>query len=188
MNMDNPLSKSSIFLNDINNNLSKDKNKRHLNIKEEKISYILGSIDWDYDSDSSIFCKVDQTKKVNIYVISNFNIKESSRYIKEVKNCVELFDNNDYPIIFVNIFNQGGLIYMAQLILELLSPKISLNIYGAFRDTDILKDNKIFNDEILSSFSDSKKCEILNYENLMNKTNKINYGNKIEDIYQMLNF
>ena len=181
MNMDSLLLKSSIFLNDINN-LSKDENKKHVNINEEKTNYSsLGSINWDYDSDSSIFCKVDEAKKVNIYVLSNFNIKESPRYIKAVKNCVELFDNNDYPIIFVNIFNQGGLIYMAQLILELLSPRIALNIYGAFRDSDIFKDNKIFNDEILSSFSDSKNCEVLNYEKLINKTNKVNYGNQIED-------
>ena len=181
INMDNSLLKSSIFLNDINNNLSKDENQKDLKIEEEKINYSLGSIDWNYDSDSSIFCKVDETKKVNVYTLSNFNIKESSRYIKAVKSCVELFDNNDYPIIFINIFNQGGLIYMAQLVLELLSPSIALNIYGAFRDSDIFKDNKIFNDEILSSFSDSKNCEVLNYEKLINKTNKINYGNQIED-------
>ena len=182
MNIDNSILKSSMFINNINNNLSKDENQKDSKIKEEKINYSsLGSISWDYDSDASIFCKVDETKKVNVYILSNYNIKESTRYIKAVKGCVDLFDNNDYPIIFVNIFNQGGLIYMAQLILELLSPRVALNIYGAFRDSDIFKDNKIFNDEILSSFSDSKTCEVLNYEKLINNTYKINYGNQIED-------
>ena len=150
------------------------------NVKNKKKNF-LTSIDWDYDSDLSIYCKADNSKKINVYLVNNFNIHESTRYIKTIKNCVDLFDNNDYPIILINIFNQGGLIHDAQLFLELLSPRTTINIYGAFRNIDIFNGSEIFNNEILSLFSDSKKCDILNYENLTKKVNKIDYGDQIED-------
>ena len=174
---------SNLFINkDINNNsnILKDE-KNNFNKNNRKINNILGSIDWDYDSDLSIYCKADNSKKVNIYLVNNFNINEGPRYLRTVKNCIELFDKNDYPIIFINVFNKGGLIYNAQLLLELLSPKIALNIYGAFKSNDVFKDNEIFNNEILSQFSDSETCEIFDYKNFIKKTKKIKYDSQVTD-------
>ena len=181
--MENLLSlKKSFFLNNIKNNTLKDENidiLKKTNKKEN--NNIKGSIEWDYDSDLSIYWKVNNLKKINIYLVNNFNINENPRYIKTIKNCVQLFDSNDYPIVLLNILNKGGLIYNAQLLLELLSPKTTINIYGAFRNNGILNNDQIFIKEILPLFSDSENCEIAN-ETLMKKTNKIDYGNKVEDI------
>ena len=181
--MENLLSlKKSFFLNNIKNNTLKDENidiLKKTNKKEN--NNIKGSIEWDYDSDISIYWKVNNLKKINIYLVNNFNINENPRYIKTIKNCVQLFDSNDYPIVLLNILNKGGLIYNAQLLLELLSPKTTINIYGAFRNNGILNNDQIFIKEILPLFSDSENCEIAN-ETLMKKTNKIDYGNKVEDI------
>ncbi len=171
--------KKSFFIKDDQNNMSENINKFD-DIKNTNINNILGSINWDYDSDLSIYCKADNSKKINVYLVNNFNIHEGTRYIKTIKNCVELFDNNDYPIILINNFNQGGLIHDAQLLLELLSPTTTLNIYGAFRNNGVLK-NEVFNNEILSLFSNSQNCGVAN-ETIMKTENKINYGNQVEDI------
>ena len=119
---------------------------------------------------------------MNIYLINNFNIEENPKYIETIKNCVELFDNNNYPIIVLNIFNQGGMIYNAQLLLELISPFTTINIYGSIRIKDILKDKESFTEEIISFLYDSKKCEYLDSEKYMNKANKINYGEEAFDL------
>ena len=177
-----PKASSFLLFNNLESNILKTTETK-FNIKNEKINYdILGSISWDEQIDSSIFCKVEKEKKINVYIVTNLNINENPRYIKTIKNCVELFDNNDYPIVLINIFNQGGLVYDAQLLLELLSPKTTINIYGAFRNNGILDNSSIFNNEILSSFSDSKECEALTKKNIMEKSNKVNYGDNVEDI------
>ena len=173
---------NQILTNEVRNNVFKTKSKEFPDKKFLKLNNDLESIEWDYDFEYRIYCKVDNSKKMNIYLINNFNIEENPKYIETIKNCVELFDNNNYPIIVLNIFNQGGMIYNAQLLLELISPFTTINIYGSIRIKDILKDKESFTEEIISFLYDSKKCEYLDSEKYMNKANKINYGEEAFDL------
>lgn len=111
-------------------------------------------------------CKVDESRKINVFFVNNFNSYGSSQYIKIIKNCVQLIDNNDYPIILLSIYNTGGVIYNSQLLLELSSPTTTINMYDAFRNNGIYKGQEIIDSEILSIFSDYEKCESFNHEKL----------------------
>ena len=122
--------------------------------------------------DFTIGCKADNSKKINVYFINSFNSFVESEFISIVKNCVELFDSNDFPVILLSIFNQGGIISNDQLLLELLSSTTTINIYGAFENNGIYKDNNS-SLELLLEFADSEKCEPYNYEKLINSTKKL---------------
>ena len=119
-------------------NMIKNENKKLF----KKANYNLGEIEWDYNIDYSIGCKADISKKINVYFVNNFYSFKNKKYIQTIYDCVELFDSNNYPIILLSIFNQGGIISNAQLLLELLSPTTTINIYGAFRNNGIYKGKK----------------------------------------------
>jgi len=159
--------KDSIFFNNIKNNLIKNENKNTF----KKSDNNLREIEWDYKYMSDLGCKADISKKINIYFVNSFISYESGEYIKTLYSCIELFDSNDYPIILISILNQGGSIYNAQLLLELLSPTTTINIYGAFRNNGIYKGEEI-EYELLSQFSDYENCQTLTYETFEKMTKK----------------
>ena len=127
-----------------------------------------------------ISCFVDNNKKVNIYQISTFGTSVDEQYEKTIINCTLLFDKNAYPIIVINNFNVGGVILYAQLLLELISSTTTINIYGAIRKTNIIKDTTEVNN-ILSLFYDYETCNSLDYKSLLKNENEINYGNEVKD-------
>ena len=151
---------------------------KNQNINKEKI--LFNSDDWNYNYDNSIACKIDQDNKVNIYAVTNFGF-DSTYYSKVVKQCSLLFDKNKYPVIVINIFNGGGLVYNSQYLLELISPLTELNYYGAIRKTDIFDDETSIIEELTSSFPSSKNFKPYNYKSLMKTKKNINYGNSISD-------
>ena len=167
--------KNSIFFNEKNNII-----KNEYNNLLKKPNYNSGEVEWDYKYMYDFGCKADTSKKMNIYFVNSFYPDESGEYIKTIYDCVDLFDSNDYPIILLSILNQGGSIYNAQLLLELLSPTTTINIYGALRNNGIYKGEEIEN-ELLSEFSDFENCQTLNYENFQKITKKIDYGDNIID-------
>ena len=132
------------------NNLIKNENNNNV---LKKANYNYREVEWDYQYLDNIGCKADTSKKINIYFVNNFYPDEDGEYDKIVYNCVDLFDSNDFPIILLNILNPGGSIYNTQLVMELLSPTKTINIYGAFRNNGIYK-GEVIENEILSEFSD----------------------------------
>ena len=159
------------------NNLIKNENN---NNALKKANYNSREVIWDYQYLDNIGCKADASKKINIYFVNNFVPDEDGEYEKTVYDCVDLFDSNDFPIILLNILNPGGSIYNTQLVMELLSPTKTINIYGAFRNNGIYKGEEIEN-EILSKFSDFENCQTLNYEKFEKIKKKIDYGDNIID-------
>ena len=165
-------------------NILLDKNKLN---KEKAINFDNNQINdetirWDYNYSSFYKCRVDHEKKINVNFISYFGSENIKDYLFEtIINCVELFDKNKYPVILIISNNPGGQVFIAQVLLELLSPKISFNIYMAFRKTNSLKKTDALKN-YLSIFYNSKNCEGLTYEDLTEKNNLINYGNNISDI------
>jgi len=168
--------KNSILFNNIKNNLIKNENK----IVFKKSDNNLNEIEWDYKYMSDLGCKADISKKINIYFVNSFISYESGEYINTLYSCIDLFDSNDYPIILISILNQGGSIYNAQLLLELLSPTTTINIYGALRNNGIYKEEEI-EYELLSQFSDYENCQTFTYEKFEKMTKKIDYGENIID-------
>ena len=180
--LDNENNKNKLLINEPKLLLKNIFNKNNTDINKIKFNLNDNKIKWEYDYLGLFKCAVDEDNKVNLYFISSFisffSIKE---YIETIQNCSKLFDNNIYPIILVNNFNSGGIIYISQYLLELLCPRIAINIYGAIRKTEIIKDTTDFK-EFLKSLNDNEKCDSLDYQKLIKNENKINYNDDISDI------
>ena len=130
------------------------------------------ALKWDYIYKDILKCKVDDNNKVNVYFIKDFE----NPYGDILKKCVELFDNNTYPVIVINNLNNGGLSSTAQYFLEQVFPLSTINFNKAFRKSDYLKNY----DHTLASLD---KCESIGYDELIKKEIKIDYGEGIFDIF-----
>lgn len=132
------------------------------------------------------FCKVDNKNQLNTFVISSFypkDSKEKDKFEKEMFKCIDLFDNNNYPIAVLMVFNAGGWVDLSKSLLELISSKYTFNVYGAMRKTEIFNDPNIF--DILKDFyfRDYENGEKINSTNFAEKQFEINYGDNIKDNY-----
>ena len=154
-------------------------------IKDNKIKSnnpSLNIINWNYSYYNIFKCRVDEENKVNVYFISGFGSQSDlNRYSQVIIKCANLFDTNKYPIILINSFNPGGQSFLAQILLEILSPKITTNIYGSFRKTEHFKKSREM-DQYLTYFSNSENCQTLQYEHLMREEHIISYGDNLTDI------
>ena len=166
-----------IFIN--NNELI---NKKIINSNYKQLNGETETIEWNYNYNNLYKCKVDKENKININYINSFgreNMKED--FYKTIVNCVNLFDTNKYPIALINFVNGGGQLFLAQALLELLSPKVEFHIYRSFRKTETFQ-NTTESNSYFSLFYNSENCETLNYEYLTKKEHNINYGNGISNI------
>ena len=154
-------------------------------IKDNKIKSnnpSLNIINWNYSYYNIFKCRVDEENKVNVYFISGFgSYSDLNRYSQVIIKCANLFDTNKYPIILINSFNPGGQSFLAQILLEILSPKITTNIYGSFRKTEHFKKSREM-DQYLTHYSNSENCQTLQYEHLMREEHIISYGDNLTDI------
>ena len=158
--------------NNLNKNLFSIYNKGNL---------LSNGIVWNINFNNIFKCRVDDSQKVNVYYINSFgNQNILNEYISNIIECAKLFDNNDYPIIVINSLNGGGQGYLSQVLLELLSPTVSFNIYMAMRKKEYVKNTPEFNQHI-SNYVNSENCQTLTYEYLTKKSHNINYGNNISD-------
>ena len=156
------------------------KRKPHFQVDNKKVSLSNSNSNWEYNYRDYIACRVDNINKINIYGVTSFSSDTSYQYAETIKKCTFLFDKNKFPIIVVNVFNGGGYVYNSQYLLELLSPRTELNIYGMIRKSILSKDNYI-TEQIAQSLVDIKKCEPFKYKSLMKTEQKINYGNSVSD-------
>ena len=137
-------------------------------------------VDWDFNYNNYIACRTDYNKKINIYAVTSFDTGYNYDYKNTIRKCTKLFDKNDFPIILINIFNGGGLVYNSQYLIELLSPKTELNIYGAYRKTEMFHDD-LYGNALAQAALDIDDCQPYDYKSLMKSKNTINYGNSIKD-------
>ena len=156
------------------------KRKSHFEVEDKKASLSDSNSNWEYNYMYYIACRVDNINKINIYGVTSFSVSSDYEYAQTIKKCTFLFDKNTYPIIVVNVFNGGGYVYNSQYLLELLSPRTELNIYGVIRKSVLSKYNSIAN-LLPTSFADVKKCEPFKYKSLINSEKKIDYGNSVSD-------
>ena len=153
--------------------------KLYGNEKNTKLSFA-ESMKWDFKYLDEIACKVDESKKINIYAVLSFGTSISNNYINTVSECTRLFDGNIYPIMVVNILNGGGLLDNSQYLIETVSPRTTVNIYSAFRNKGLFKDTT-FGNLIVNTFLDIDTCESLSYRAFKKKSKNVNYGNSVSD-------
>ena len=114
--------------------LQKEFNK-YMNISEKKKNNNQNKkeIQWDYQYNNKIDdilkCRTDELNKVNVYFIQSFSNNNNTLYKELFLNCVSLFDKNDYPIIVILNKNNGGYSDLSKLMLELISPFVSISKY-----------------------------------------------------------
>ena len=113
--------------------LGANTNSNGNNLKEEGLK-------WNYNYNNMFKCRVDDKNGANVYLVSRLGDSDIiDGFFQTIIQCVKLFDNNTYPLILINSMNPGGISSLAHILLELLSPKISLNMYGAYRKQILLK-------------------------------------------------
>ena len=164
------------FQNNFGNNtfeLKKDKrNEKNMN---NNLNFYLSEENWNYNFHDVFKCRVDENNKINVYFINSFSDGEDELFFQNIENCALLFDNNTYPIILITSLNKGGVNLRAQVLLESLSPLLTVDFYAAYRKTNSLSKYakiKRFN---------AKSCKIKSFKELAEKGIKINYGNNITD-------
>lgn len=150
-----------------------------INEINEKINLGASSINWKYYEQNQIGCKVDEIHKVNIYGILSF-MSNGDNYINVIEKCTELFDENNYPIIAINILNGGGIIHNSHFLVEALSPKTAVNMYVAFRNKGLYKDVPEIK-LIIGSLYDVDNCESLSYRSLTKNHHTVDYGDSVSD-------
>ena len=100
--------------------------------KEEKKED--NEIQWEVTYSDLFKCKVDNQNQANIFYLHNSN-PSSNEYVdyeNSLINCIDLFDQNNYPIIV--IFGKNGRYdapHLPKYLVELISPLISMKYYKA---------------------------------------------------------
>ena len=174
--------KSDFYYNLFNKRIKEHKNK----IFNTKLGeYIIPWNDkYSEDGEYLFKCYVDNDKMVNIYYIHSFEANNVDKYIETIKNCVKLFDKNNYPIIVINDLNSGGVVKLAQIFMGILSPLMPINLFkGRMRITESFINNKEeISEYIINNFTNIYNCEKADYDYLLNGQKKVNYSDNNNDI------
>jgi hypothetical protein len=170
-------------------NLNKNKNinfnrQKKIHKKKRKLD-IDNNIIWNYqtygEDEGIIKCYEDKYNQVNFYYITSFNPKNREEFIETVINCCELFDKNNFPIIVLNEYNDGGYVSLSQFFLGVISPLMSINLYkGRMRITNTFKDTEEIRNYIESNLTSIENCLHTNYERLTTDKVNVKYDTNIE--------
>ena len=70
-----------------------------------------GVSDRKFSQDDNVYCYVDDTTKVNTFVLTTYNPSDSEfdAFKNTVVNCINEFDKNTYPIQIILKQNGGGI-------------------------------------------------------------------------------
>ena len=137
-------------------------------------------IKWDFYYDNFFKCLADDENQVNVYYIHSFSTPNNKQLIEIIKNCYKLFDSNTYPIIVINDINNSGDYQIAQLLLNIISPLFSFNIYGAIKIKNDLKETNGIKKH-LKKFADVNDCSSFSFSKLTSEKIEVKYSenNKI---------
>ena len=130
--------------------------------------------DWNYTTpDDNFKCRVDEENKLNVYFIRSFSpdaYNTINIFAKAIMDCAKLFDQNDYKTILINSLNGGGAVLLSELLLQMISPYTSFNIYSRMRVTESIKSN------FRGIFYGLDKCKMSSQFDFVNNAQKINYS------------
>ena len=112
---------------DLNNTLIKQFEEPKVENKEEK------QIEWEITYSDLFKCKVDNQNQVNVYFLESMDSSKGYiDYEEKLINCIDLFDQNNYPIIVILGKNANyDAPHLPKFLIELISPLISIKYYKA---------------------------------------------------------
>ena len=169
----NDLAKSNIFL------YKDEKELFYRNILTEDNSKN-SNIKWDYEyspgNPRSFQCRVDNDNKLNVIHMPTFDFKNVTLIVQLIKNCVELFDKNEYKIVIILNFNGGGVEYVAQNLIEYIQPNIPSQFFSTFRYGEYLDR---YYDINFTDHSIVETCKVPDKKYILENIISIDYGEGI---------
>ena len=171
------------YLNEISiNNYKSNFPKKFNEIKDEyykiknniSIDYDIDEINWKYKYENILRCITDFDKNVNIYHFKSFSPEDENKYIETINQCVNYFDENDYPIIVINEMNEGGEnLFLVQYLIGIISPFIPINIYGKIKlsNSSLKKHADFLN--FIKNFINVNTCKSCVYSDLFDNNTSI---------------
>ena len=145
-----------------------------MNISNSECNNKTENISWNYyysnNSEMIFKCRVDEINRVNVYYIKSFSPENHTLYKEIFFNCIYLFDQNKYPIIVILNKNNGGYADLPKLMLELISPLISISKFMATKINKYMK----------------KRKNLFKFDNIIEidygENNKVNLSEPLEDL------
>ena len=113
----------------LNDTLLKQYEEPKEEIKEEQ------KIEWEITYSDLFKCKVDNQNQVNVFSLESLDsFKSYLDYEEKLINCIDSFDQNNYPIIVILGKNSNYTApHLPKLLTELISPLISMKYYKAVK-------------------------------------------------------
>ena len=162
----------------INNNLLY-KNKIEFNYEnlltesEKEISNIVWDIEYVTGKSKTFQCRVDRQNELNVIHMPTFDFNDFDLIIQKIKQCVELFDTNQYKIVIILNFNGGGIELVAQTLVEYIQPYITSRFYSTFRKG---KNVDKYYDIDFQDHSVVDTCKVPDKNYIIDNTIHIDYG------------
>ena len=162
--------------NNINSNNLIYRNKQEFNY-ENVLNEDEPKITWDIEyvpgNPKYFQCRVDKENELNVIHLPTFSYKNETLIIQLIKDCISLFDQNNYKIVVILNFNGGGVEVVSQTLIEYIQPHIPSLFYNTLRKGEYLDkyyDNNFKDDSIVET------CKIPDKKYVLDHTISIDYG------------
>ena len=162
--------------NNINSNNLIYRNKQEFNY-ENVLNEDEPKITWDIEyvpgNPKYFQCRVDNENELNVIHLPTFSYKNETLIIQLIKDCISLFDQNNYKIVVILNFNGGGVEVVSQTLIEYIQPHIPSLFYNTLRKGEYLDkyyDNNFKDDSIVET------CKIPDKKYVLDNTISIDYG------------
>ena len=162
--------------NNINSNNLIYRNKQEFNY-ENVLNEDEPKITWDIEyvpgNPKYFQCRVDKENELNVIHLPTFSYKNETLIIQLIKDCISLFDQNNYKIVVILNFNGGGVEVVSQTLIEYIQPHIPSLFYNTLRKGEYLDkyyDNNFKDDSIVET------CKIPDKKYVLDNTISIDYG------------
>ena len=162
--------------NNINSNNLIYRNKQEFNY-ENVLNEDEPKITWDIEyvpgNPKYFQCRVDKENELNVIHLPTFSYKNETLIIQLIKNCIGLFDQNNYKIVVILNFNGGGVEVVSQTLIEYIQPHIPSLFYNTLKKGEYLDkyyDNNFKDDSIVET------CKIPDKKYVLDNTISIDYG------------
>ena len=166
----------------------KNKNLNGKKIIENKLN--LKGIGYSYkDGDGVEIFKCFIEEDLNFYYVSSFAPEDRQRYVNVIQECVNLFDENNNPIVVINELNNGGYTSLSQLFMGVLSPLMPIYLFkGRIRITDAIQETEEIIHFINSNLTNVNTCKNMSFEDLIEGQVNVNYSDtNLSEIFYLNN-
>ena len=135
---------------------------------------------WDYSTPDAILkCRTDLENKVNVFYLNSFSTDYSNEFVVVLGYCRTAFDMNEYPIVVINDYNNGGLIDLALIFQEILQPDMTARTFISYKNDERV--GKRMQSAIEAGFFQNPETgeTITTFEELMEGAEVDNFGNGV---------